>query len=121
MKSYIVDTYAWISYFEGKTEFKTLIEESELYTPSIVYAEISRILKRKKVPETKRRKILDYIKERSLTLNLDEEQAIKAGEIAEKEELHLIDAIIYSYTDNKTHLLTGNKHFKGKQNIELIE
>ncbi|MEM2180081.1 MAG: PIN domain-containing protein [Nitrososphaeria archaeon] len=56
MKNYIVDTYAWISYFEGNEKFRTLIEESELQTPSIVIAEISRILKRKKPhPKPRRR------------------------------------------------------------------
>ncbi|MEM3502742.1 MAG: PIN domain-containing protein [Nitrososphaeria archaeon] len=121
MKNYIVDTYAWISYFEGNEKFRTLIEESELQTPSIVIAEISRILKRKKVPNEKRKKILDFIKERSLILSLDGEQAVKAGEIAEKEGLYLIDGIIYSYADDNTHLLTGDKHFKGKQLVKLIE
>ncbi|MEM2154808.1 MAG: hypothetical protein QXY76_07835, partial [Nitrososphaeria archaeon] len=53
-------------------------------------------------------------------LNLDGEQAVKAGEIAEKEGLYLIDGIIYSYADDKTHLLTGDKHFKGKQYAYLI-
>jgi len=121
MKSYIVDTYAWISYFEGKKEFKEPIEENELYTPSIVLAEVSRILRRKKVPKTRSTRILKFIKERSLILSLDETNAIEAGEIAEKEGLYLIDGIIYSYVDEHTRLLTGDKHFKGKPFVDLIE
>ena len=121
MKSYIVDTYAWISYFEGKREFREAIEENELYTPSIVLAEVSRILKRKKVPKEKSTKILEFIKERSLILSLDETNAVEAGEIAEKEGLYLIDGIVYSYVDDHTHLLTGDKHFKNKPFVNLIE
>lgn len=99
MKSYIVDTYAWISYFEGKEEFKDAIEKNELYTPSVVLAEVSRKLTRKKVPQRRREKILGFIKERSLVLSLDETNAVQAGEVAERERLHLIDGIIYSYVD----------------------
>jgi len=121
MKSYIVDTYAWIAYFEGRKRFKEAIEENELYTPSIVLAEISRILKRKRVPRDKRMKILEFIKERSLILSLDENNAVKAGETAEKEELYLIDGIIYSYVDEHTYLLTGDRHFKNKSFVILIE
>ena len=97
MKTYIVDTYAWISYFEGKKEFKSAIEENELYTPSIVLAEISRILAKKKVPKEKNAKILGFIKKRSLILDLDETNAVEAGKLAEREDLYLIDGIIYSY------------------------
>jgi predicted nucleic acid-binding protein len=121
MKSYIVDTYAWISYFEGKEHFKEAIEENELYTPSIVLAEISRILKRKKVPKSRSTRILNFIKERSLILSLDETNAVVAGETAEKERLYLIDGIVYSYVDEHTHLLTGDKHFKNKPYVNLIE
>jgi len=121
MKSYIVDAHAWIAYLEGREKFKEVIEENELYTPSIVLAEISRILKRKRVPEDKRTKILEFIKERSLILSLDENNAVEAGETAEKEGLYLIDGIIYSYADEHTHLLTGDKHFRDKSFVDLIE
>ncbi|KPV61715.1 MAG: tRNA(fMet)-specific endonuclease VapC [Candidatus Bathyarchaeota archaeon BA2] len=121
MRSYIVDTYAWVSYFEGKKEFKEAIEENELYTPSIVLAEFSRILVRKRIPQDKRSKTLGFVRKRSLILSLDETNAVKAGEIAEKEGLHLIDGIIYSYVDEDVWLLTGDKHFMNKPFVNLIE
>jgi len=121
MKSYIVDTYAWISYFEGRKEFKEAIENNDLYTPSIVLAEVSRVIKRKKVPTGKSTKILEFIKESGLILSLDETNAVEAGETAEKERLYLIDGIVYSYVDERTHLLTGDKHFKNKPFVDLIE
>jgi predicted nucleic acid-binding protein len=120
MKTYIVDTYAWVSYFEGKKKFKEEIENNELYTPSIVLAEISRILKKKGVPKEKGTKILAFIKEHSLILSLDEANAVEAGETAEKEGLYLIDGIIYSYVDERAHLLTGDKHFRNKLFVNLI-
>jgi len=121
MKSYITDTYAWIAYFEGKPKFREVMEKNELYTPSIVLAEIARILARKNMPKEKSERILEFIKERSLILPLDETNAIKAGEIAEKEDLHLIDGIVYSHVDEHTPLLTGDRHFKNKPFVNLIE
>jgi len=121
MKSYVVDTYAWIAYFEGKKRFEVEIEKNELYTPAIVLAEVSRILKRKHVPRDKSIKILGFMKEHSLILSLDETNAVEAGETAEKERLYLIDGIIYSYVDEGTHLLTGDRHFKNKRFVNLIE
>lgn len=121
MKSYIVDTYAWISYFEGRKEFQEAIEENELYTPSIVLAEVSRILTRRKLPKEKATQTLEFIKQRSLVLSLDESNAAKAGETADREGLHLIDGIIYSYVDGDTRLLTGDKHFKDKPYADLMD
>lgn len=121
MRSYIVDTYAWISYFEGRREFKNAIEENELYTPSIVLAEISRILSRKKVATGTQTRILGFVKAHSLILKLDETNAAEAGVVAEREGLSLIDGIIYSYTSEGTPLLTGDRHFRSKPNVDLIE
>ena len=48
MKTYIVDTYAWIAYFEGNKKFLSEIEQNILETPSIVLAELSKVLLVKK-------------------------------------------------------------------------
>jgi len=97
------------------------MEENELYTPSIVLAEVSRILKRKKITKEAITKIFEFMKEHSLILSLDETNTVEAREKTEREELHLIDGIIYSYVDENTHLLTGDQHFKNKPFVELIE
>ncbi len=121
MKTYIVDTYAWISYFEGKEEFKSAVEENELYTPSVVVAEVSKVLARKKVPRDRGSSALRFITERSFVLSLDETNAAEAGEVAEREKLHLIDGIIYSYVKEDRRLLTGDRHFRGKPLVDLVE
>jgi len=84
-------------------------------------AEITRILARKNVPKEKSDRILEFIKERSLILSLDETDAVKAGEVAEKEELHLIDGIVYSHVNEHNPLLTGDEHFKNKSFVNLVE
>jgi predicted nucleic acid-binding protein len=115
MRTYIVDTYAWIAYLEGKEEFKLEIEANQLETPSIVLAEVSRILKKRGVSEEEFSKIIDFIKKRSLILELSGDQSIRAGKIAVDESLYLIDAIVYSFVEEEKYLLTGDKHFKNKK------
>jgi len=121
MRAYIVDTYAWISYFGGKKAFKEEIEDNNLETPSIVLAEITKVFRRKKLPLDKYSKTLNYIKRHSLILPLDTDHASKSGEIAETEGLYLIDAIIYSYVNGDKELLTGDEHFRNKPYVKLLK
>lgn len=121
MKTYVVDTYAWVSYFDGKKDWQQWIEQNILQTPSIVLAELSRITLRRKTPESERKKILEYVVKNSLLLPLMTESAIRAGEIAASENLSLADAIIYSYVTPEKQLLTGDEHFRNKDNVILIK
>jgi len=73
------------------------------------------------VPKEKSSKILSFIKKRSLILDLDETNAVEAGKIADKEGLYLIDGVIYSYVNENTRLLTGDKHFRNKPYVDFIE
>ena len=75
MKTYIVDTYAWIAYFEGNKKFLSEIEQNILETPSIVLAELSKVLLVKKFDGKKMAEILDYVTESSIILELGKEQA----------------------------------------------
>jgi len=121
MATYIIDTYAWVSYFEGNRRFKAEIEENELlYTPSIVLAELARVMKKKRVPKAKYNSILEFVRKKSLVLPLEEDTAIKAGELAQEEKLYVIDAIIYAHADEDKALLTGDEHFRGKPYVRLI-
>ncbi|MBS3057547.1 MAG: PIN domain-containing protein [Candidatus Diapherotrites archaeon] len=120
MKTYIVDTYAWIAYFEGNKKFLSEIEQNILETPSIVLAELSKVLLVKKFDGKKMAEILDYVTESSIILELGKEQAISAGQISAGEGLSLVDGIIYSYAAKDRQLLTGDKHFEKKPNANYI-
>lgn len=120
MRNYIVDSYAWVKYFQGDEKYRKLMEENLLKTPSIVLAEIARSFLRKGLRKEDIKRHIDYICERSLVLILNMENAAAAGEIAEKEGLYLIDAIVYCYATEQEKLLTGDRHFKGKRNVEFL-
>jgi len=121
MRTYIVDTYAWIAYFDKGGKIKEVIEKNYLETPSIVLAELSRVLARRKTNEALAQKTIDFVLKRSVILPLVAQNAVRAGKVAEKEGLNLADAIIYSYvTEGKT-LLSGDEHFRGKPNVEFLK
>ncbi|MEM2906446.1 MAG: PIN domain-containing protein [Candidatus Bathyarchaeia archaeon] len=103
-----------------KEGFKNAIEESELYTPSIVLAENSRVFARKKVPRDRGHGALNFITERSLILSLDEANDAEAGELAEREGLSLIDGIAYSYAKEGKRLQTGDRHLKGRPHVDFL-
>jgi len=121
MMTYIVDTFAWVAYFEGNKKFKLEIEQSLLQTPSIVLAEMAKVMIRKEFSEKKSEEILKYICESSIILELNKEQAIKGGKTAAKEKLPLVDGIIYSYVAEGEQLLTGDKHFENKPLAKYIK
>ncbi|MFA5049378.1 MAG: PIN domain-containing protein [Candidatus Micrarchaeia archaeon] len=114
---YIIDTYAWIAYF-NKKKFQKIIENEIVETPTIVVAELARTLFRKKIDQKQIDQLLNFVSKRGLILPLDIELAKKTGQICEKEHLSLVDGIIYSYIDsNNCYLVTGDEHFKNKKNV----
>ncbi len=104
-KSIVIDTYAWIEYFKGSEEGlkakKFIDDEFELFTPSIVIAELSGKYRTEGIEEWGLRK--QFIKVKTKILFLDENIVDKSGEL--KQELKkkfrnagLADAIILAHS-----------------------
>jgi predicted nucleic acid-binding protein len=118
----LLDSFAWIEYFMGSkrgAKVRAYVEGNEpIYTASICLTEIkSRYLRDKKNPTTR----MKLITERSFIVALDKEVALLAADIKQKHKLHTIDAIIYATAQHKgLTLVTGDQHFKGIPNVEMI-
>ncbi len=118
----LLDSFAWIEYFMGSrkgAKVRKYVEGNEpVYTPSICLTEIkSRYLRDGKDPKTR----MDLIVERSFIIPLDIEIALLAADMKQKHKLHMIDAIIYATSQHKNlTLVTGDKHFKGMPDVEII-
>ena len=126
--SIVVDTYAWIEYFRGtrKGEIvkEKLLSAPEIYTPSIVLAEIARKYLRENMPEPLVEERLKIITEASIIIGIDQKIALEAGkayiELAEaskkqglKHKPSLNDAIILASARKlQAKVLTNDKHFK---------
>lgn len=120
-RCFVADTYAWIEYFSGNEAYAELFQESELKTPAIVVAELSRVLRRKRASPEKIAEAMKVVLEKSVILALDFERAGRVGEVCEAEKLDFADAIAYSYASEKCVFLTGDEHFRGKKNVLLIK
>jgi len=119
------DTYAWIEYLMGseKGRFVSHYVNSEdpIFTPTICLAELMVKFLRDGVSEANRKKSIELVRKRSMLMQLDDEIALKAAEV-KNEGLPLVDAIIYATAlQNKTQLLTGDKHFEDYPEIVFLK
>lgn len=121
MKTLVVDTNAWISYFDAENRFKAFIEENILETPASVVAETSIVMRRRGYPETKRKEALEVIFQKSQVLPLEHAHAEKVSELVVEKKLHFADALVYAYSSEEKKVLTKDRDFKGLPNIVLVE
>lgn len=122
--NFVIDSYAWIEYFIGSkrgASVKHYVEKEESATPTIVVAEISRKLLNEvavgRETMTGRENKLEFIKTSTLVVDLTEEIARLAGEIAvERKKIvkgwGMADSIILA-TARKggAKVVTGDTHF----------
>ncbi len=118
-KKAVLDSYAWIEYFRGSSEgeiVKRYLENRrfQLFTPSLVIAELSDKYRREGINSWAIRK--SFIKLKSSILVLDDITADKAGELKQTlrkqyKNAGLADAIILAHSiQNNAVLLTGDVH-----------
>jgi len=121
----IVDTHAWVEYFRGTAKGKSIkdkIESGDNMTPTIVLAELKR-----KFTEWHRRDFedrLEFIRENSQIIDLDEQTAILAGELRAQKpvpNMGLVDCILLALSRiYSIKVLTGDEHFKTLSEAEFI-
>ncbi len=118
----VLDSFAWIEYFAGSergSKVQKILDDSEIvYTPSVCLTEIkAKYLREGRDPKDR----LEFITARSAILAIDEEVALKGGEVKNTNKLHTIDALIYaSALLKKCEVVTGDPHFEGLSNVVLI-
>jgi predicted nucleic acid-binding protein len=100
---------------------KGIIESKKvLFTPVLSLFEI----KRKLLGEGHRgeaiKKVLGFVKERSIIVDLSETLAEKAAELSAEIKLHTIDSIIYKGAlESKATLITADSDFEGLGNVRM--
>lgn len=121
--SRFLDSSAWLSYFYKENEKIKFLIESEilLFTSSISIFEIKNKLIKDNIGIDKIQKSIEYIKKRSLIINLDSEIAENAVEFSINYKLPAIDSLIYSSAlKNKSFLITLDNDFKNLKGIIII-
>jgi predicted nucleic acid-binding protein len=127
---YVIDSYAWIEYFQGTRageKTRPIIESSEeKITPAICLAEVyAKTLRVGSLDMAERQRV--FIKEKSAIASLDEQIAVESAKVQAKmkEEIDgwgLADSIVYATAlQKKADVVTGDEHFKGLRNVFFIE
>ena len=123
---YVVDTSAWLEYYLGSRkglDIKDIIEKGRLATSIITIAELSDKYARHNDSFDD---LFQFINSRSVILPISMEIALESGKIKSElrkkfKQFGLVDAIIYLTAKlNNSILLTGDNHFKGLSNVEII-
>ncbi len=123
---YVVDSSAWIEYFDGSEKGKTLkpiIETQRLSTSSIAIAEIVNALMRKGMPYHDE---VQFIEGRSMVLLPGPGLCIRAGQLKtehrrKRPKFGLIDAIhLATAEQQKAVLLTTDNDFSGISNVRVF-
>jgi len=122
----LIDSSGWIEYFgEGPLidKYAKYIERAnpkEYYTPSIIIYEVYKKIK-KEISEERALEAYAYISAYTTLVYLTEKIAIEAAEISLKKGLSMADAIIKATAElYDARVITGDEHFKGLANVELI-
>ena len=121
----LLDSSAWISYFLAENDAsRNLIEDGNylLMTSVLSIFEIKRKMLRMKLKEPKIKEILNFIKTRSLMIDLNEKICDHAVGISMKHKLHNIDSLIYSSVIlNNATLISGDNHFQGLDKVMILK
>lgn len=129
----LLDTYAWIEYFSGSEQGKTIKDYlgNDAISSSITLAEISRKYSREGFKDNEIRRRLLFIASKSLLKEISIEVAFNVvnaykdlAKNAKREHLDtpsLADAIILSTARIEgVKVVTGDPHFKGLKEAEYI-
>ena len=123
----LFDTYAWVEYFLGTTKGKIvekILEQNEVLTAVIVLIELSCKAARERLNFNKQ---LEFIKAKSLILDIGEKVKTKTGSVYLKmrskiKDFGLIDSIILATSMiEMADIVTGDKHFRDLKNVKYLK
>lgn len=121
--SKLIDSSIWIEYFiEGN--FKEIIESKDILNTCILSLfEIKRVFKKNKSLELKKiKENINFIKQKSILINVNESIVEKAVDIAIKNDISAMDSLIYtSALGNDLEFITLDNDFRGLDKAKVLD
>ncbi|MEK6973607.1 MAG: PIN domain-containing protein [archaeon] len=123
----VLDTFAWVEYFTNPKRGKVVedyFSDNEIFTPEIVLIELSCKASKEGWAFDK---CLHFIKAKSSIVSFSETLIKSVGNIYVKlkrrnQNISLADAIIYTTAILcEANVLTGDKHFRGLENVLFLD
>ena len=118
--SKLIDSSVWIAYFFNGMH-KEIIDSDEMLLLSVLSLfEIRKSLSKNKIAEDKIKKSMEFVKRRSLIIEVNTEIAEKAVDFSLENGLPIIDSIIYATSVmNESILVTLDNDFRGLKGVVL--
>jgi predicted nucleic acid-binding protein len=117
----LIDSSVWLAYFFNGKGKEIIESEEQLLVSTLSLFEIKRVLMKKEVSFGKIKEYLEFLKNKSITLTIDEKTAEKASEISIKSNLPSIDSLIYSTAMlNNAVLITLDNDFRGLPGAKIL-
>ena len=118
--SKLIDSSVWIDYLFNGKHAEIIDSEELLLLSSLSIFEIKNKLKRSNVEENKIAKSIEFIKKRSLVIEVNIEIAEKAVDFSLKNNLSIVDALIYTTAIlNQAKLITLDNDFRGLKDVVI--
>ena len=121
--SKFLDTSAWLSYFFAQNkEVKDIIDSSILLLSSVISIfEVKKKLILNKLSNQEVDRIINFVKERSIMIDLTKDICEEAAVISVRNHLHTVDSLIYaSALANNAELITGDSDFRNLKNVRIV-
>ena len=117
-----MDTSAWLAYFLDECDVDEYVEyEGVLLTSALTLYEAGRKLS-KDFPTQKVAKALEFIKARSLIIEVTADIAEIAATLALSHNLAAVDSIIYATSHaHRAKLVTLDNDFRGLENVRILK
>lgn len=120
----LVDSSIWLAYFLASAEgVKNIIDSPEtmLYTSTVTLHEVKRKLLKMDYTSRQAEKVIQFIRENSIVIPVDDRIALESVAHCLKNKLHTIDSIIYETAiQNNCKLVTADKDFKNMKDAVLM-
>ncbi len=128
MTRYLLDTYAWIEYFEGsekgeKVDKLISAPENEIFSNPVILAEVVSKAKRS---GNDSEVALAAVRQLSKMIDIDLDTGRLAGELhyrykKEHTDFGMIDALVLATSINiKAKIVTGDPHFKAMKDVVML-
>jgi len=126
----IFDAYAWVEYAldspKAETVARILDGSSEAFTPASALAELKESMLRHGIRQALIRRVLAYVRSRTIVANIDAEIAEVAGEtnFQQKKKVKdwgMLDSFVLAVAKVKGgKVITGDPHFKDIGNVIYV-
>lgn len=120
--SKLLDSTIILAYFMEGYHKEIIEEKRTLFISTLSLFEVKKKLKEKKVPEEIIEEKIDFIRKRTLSIQVSDDISIRAAKISVENKVPAMDSLIYATAlANNSTLLTLDNDFRGLPNVKVLD